>query len=796
VGAQLAGTPVLCGSVPPIAYPYHQRPETGPGLTDGLRPGETIILTSGGPAGFSGSGAPGSGVPGSGAPGSGAPGSGAPGSGAAGSGAAGSGACGTGKTQLAIAFTHVVWNAQAVDLLVWVPASSRQSIITAFAQAAGAVDTDIPGETALGAAQRFLAWLSRTARRWAVVIDDLRDAADLADLWPVGPTGQTVVTTRLPGEQLAALGRQIVQVDAYTSREALAYLNARFVAQPDQRIEALDLAEDLGRLPLAISLAANYIADREESCRDYRPRYAERYEQVKDAATAECPANVLAAWSLAIEWAHELDPASLAWPAIALAAMGDHNGIPSAVLSSRAACEYITGRPAAAGAADQNMVRAVFDNLARLGLISVDTVGAARAITMHSAFRLAVLRYLPPADVEQVVTAAAAAILETWPDQALDPQLDQALRDSTASLQAFAGDLLWKPEAHPLLFRAGRSLEGALLADSAISFWQEMTDTATRLLGPGHMQAVQSRDRLAAAYEAAGRLGDANAVFESALADREPNLGADHQDTLTTRLNTAHSYQAAGRGDEAIGMYEQALADCERALGPLHADTLAARANLASAYHSAGQMKNAISAWERSLADRERAIGTDHPDTLAARAALANSYRAADMLPDAIPHYERVVSGRDLVQGPDHPDTLAARANLAYAYRTSGRLNEAIPLYEHALEGRERAQGPQHRDTLTARGNLAAAYHLARRWPDAIRQYERAVADSERTLGPGDIDTLTTRCNLATAYYSAGALAEAVAVLERALADCEHFLGPHDPMTNTVRENLRGASRE
>ena len=766
MGAEFAGTPVLCGSVPPIAYPYHQRPETGAGLTDGLRPGETIILTSGGPAD------------------------------AAGPGAAGLGACGTGKTQLAIAFTHVVWNARAVDLLVWVPATSRETIITAFAQAVGAVDNNIPDETAQAAAQRFLAWLSRTARRWAVVIDDLRDPAVLADLWPVGPTGQTIVTTRLPGDRLAALGRRVVQVGSYSSREALAYLNARFVAQPDQRIEALDLAEDLGRLPLALSLAANYIADREESCRDYRPRYAERHEQVKAAATADCPANVLAAWSLAIEWAHELGPANLAWPAVALAAMGDHNGIPSAVLTSRAACEYITGRPSASGAADQDLVRAVFGNLARLGLVSVDTVGAARAITMHPAFRLAVLRYLPPADVEQVVTAAAAAILETWPDQALDPQLDQALRDSTASLRAFAGDLLWKPEAHPLLFRAGRSLEGALLADSAITFWQEMTDTATRLLGPGHMQAVQSRDRLAAAYEAAGRLGDAMAVFESALADRELNLGADHPDTLTTRLNMAHSYQAAGHGDEAIGMYEQALADCERALGPLHADTLAARASLAGAYQSAGQMKNAVAAWERSLADRERALGPDHPDTLAARAALANAYRAADMLPDAIPHYERVVTGRELVQGPDHPDTLTARANLAYAYRTGGRLTEAIPLYEQTLEGRERAQGPQHRDTLTARGNLAAAYHLARRWSDAIEQYERAVADSERTLGPGDIDTLTTRCNLATAYYSAGELADAVTVLERALTDCEHFLGPHDPMTNTVRENLRGASRE
>jgi tetratricopeptide (TPR) repeat protein len=639
VGARLARTPVLCGSVPPIAYPYHQRTETGTWLTDGLRPGETII---------------------------------------------GSGGCGTGKTQLAIAFAHALWNARAVDLLVWVNATGREAIVTAFARAAGAVDADIADEPAHAGARRFLAWLSRTTRQWAVIIDDLQDAADLEDLWPAGATGQTIVTTRLPGDQLDGPGRRVVQVDAYNSREALAYLHTRFVAQPDQRIEALDLAEDLGRLPLALALAANSIADREESCRDYRPRYAERYEQVQAAATAECPANVLAAWSLGIEWAHELNPANLAWPAVALAAMGDHNGMTAAVLTSRAGCEYITGRPAAVDAADQNMVRSVLDNLTRLGLISVDTVSPARAIRMHSALRLAVRRYLPPADVEQVVAAAAAAMLETWPDQISDPQLDQALRDSTASLQEFAGDLLWKPEAHPLLFRAGRSLEGALLADSAISFWQAMTGTATRLLGPGHMQAVQSRDRLAAAYEAAGRLGDATTVFETALA-------------------------AADRGDEAIGVYEQTLAERERTQGPDHPDTLTARGNLAYAYRTGGQLQDAIPLYEQTLAGRERVQGRNHRDTLTARGNLAAAYHLARRWPDAITQYELAVTDSERTLGAGDIETLTTRCSLATAYYSAGRLADAATVLERALTDCERFLGPHDPMTNTVRENLRGA---------------------------------------------------------------------------------------
>ena len=83
MGAQRAGAPVLTGSVPPLAPFYHARQETGFGLADALRPGETILLV---PAML--------------------------------------GTGGTGKTQLAVGFAHAMWSARAVDLLVWVPAGT------------------------------------------------------------------------------------------------------------------------------------------------------------------------------------------------------------------------------------------------------------------------------------------------------------------------------------------------------------------------------------------------------------------------------------------------------------------------------------------------------------------------------------------------------------------------------------------------------------------------------------------------------------------------------------------------
>ena len=801
---------LLSGAVPPLVDGFYARTESGPDLANTLRPGEIAVLTHADdtPIGPAAQG-------------------------------------GTGKTQLAVDFTHAMWNARTVEVLIWVTASNREAVITSFAQAADTVDAANPTETAEVAATRFITWLGNTRRPWALVVDDLREVSDLADLWPSGPSGRILITSSLTASELAGIpalaraGTQIIAIGGFTRREALSYLSSRLTDYPDQRIEALDLGEDLAGLPLGLAQATAVMNSRKLGCRQYRAMFADRRKHMNDLDGVS--AAVLATWSLAVECAHELAPAGLAWPALALAATLDRNGIPGAVLTSPTACGYVAGRASTADGADQNLVRAAINNLAQAGLVTIDPASAVRTVRMHASVQAAVRAWLPRADLEQVVLIAADALLETWPEGDSSPQLDQALRDCTSSLRAVDGSLgtslLWKPEAHPLLFRAGQSLEGSRLDDAAIAYWQQIVATSTRLLGTAHGNAVVARDRLAAAYETAGLSGEAIAVFQTALADRERNQGARAPETLAARGKLAHAYQSAGQPGDAVALYERTVTDSEKLLGHGHPNTFAARADLAAAYQVAGRTRDAINAYqqlvgdadrllgaghpttlgarsslgaayqasgqhreafdtyERALGDQERMHGRDHPDTISARAVLASAYRSAGKNKEAVAQYERVLADRERVEGADHPDTIAARANLAFAYRTAGRMREAVPAYERTLADRERVQGRDHRDTLTARSNLAAAYQQARRITEAVPQYERALADSERMLGAGDIETLTTRCNLASAYYTVGRLNDVVIVLQRALTDCERYLGPDHPMTSTVRENLDAATQ-
>ena len=117
---------------------------------------------------------------------------------------------GPGKTQLAVGFAHTLWSARAVDLLAWIPAGNRSAVIAGYAQAAADLELLSAEEAAAGtadsAARRFLDWLRRTERRWAVVLDGVVSPVDVDGLWPQGPAGQAVVTSRLRESELGAPG--------------------------------------------------------------------------------------------------------------------------------------------------------------------------------------------------------------------------------------------------------------------------------------------------------------------------------------------------------------------------------------------------------------------------------------------------------------------------------------------------------------------------------------------------------------------------------------------------------------
>jgi len=717
VPVRSASWPVRSGTVPAIADGYIDRLETVPDLAAALPPGTMAALVSDratDPGRTAGS-------------------------------TARDWLRSSGKTQIAVALAESLWRSRQLDLLVWVDASSRASVLSGYAAATALVTGRDQASSCESVAAQFVSWLAETSHSWLVVLDDLTDETGLDGLCPAGPAGRTLVTCA----DTAAVprGMRIMPIGPFNSREALGYLTERLSANRGQRLGAIDLVNAMGVEPAALAQASAVIASSAISCQSYQDYFERWREHLANSAGAPPLASAVT-WPLSLESASQFAPGGSVRSLLALTALLDGHGIPATVLTAPAAVRYLTGgeaagdapaerapaEPALAEPALAESALAALAALERVGLLTVERASAPPTVRMSPVLQAALRDAIPEALLDLAAHVAADALLQAWPVAEPLGWPASGLRSCTAALQQAAGSRLWGDGCHPVLQRAGDSLDHARLTGPAAQHWRDLATTGDRLLGAAHPQTILAEQRLAEACLTAGRADDAVSWFHRILDTQTVQLGADHPDLISIRLRFCHALVAARQPDRAVPVLEQVLFDAERARGPEHTDTLGARDELAAAYQAAGRHSDAISLYRRTLADRERIQGSQHPETMTTRQCLADSYLARGLSKEAIAAYRRVVTDRERALGPDHLDTTRARYSLGAAYLRTGKAVAAERAYEQAQASFERVLGPRHPDTLRNRAELALVYRQLGRYGDARALLRDTVDRLERIL--------------------------------------------------------------
>ena len=649
----------------------------------------------------------------------------------------------SGKTQLAAAFAESLWQSRGVDLLVWVEATSRASVLSGYAAATAAVTGRDQVTSCESVAAQFLSWLGETSRSWLVVLDDLVGLADLDGLWPHGPAGRVLVTcanaAAVPG------GMRILPVGPFSLREAVSYLNGRLSADPDKRLGVIELAEDLEFEPVALAQASAVISTSPVSCRDYQAYFLRARDKLAASSSARPPPAAVT-WTLSSGRADQLAPGSPA-QLLALAALLDGHGIPQTVLDAPAAGDFLAGGGDVLAGSER--ARAALTALEQVGLLTVEPGTAPPTIRISPVLQAALRGAMPERMMDQVTGPVADALLQAWPERESPGWPVSGFRSCAAILRRITGDLLWDGRCHPLLVRAGDSLDRARLTGPAADHWRDLVTTSHRLLGGGHPDTMLAGQRLADAYLAAGRAREAVPWFQWVLDGLTPKLGPDDREVIEAQRRLGHALVAALEFPAAITVLERTVSQFEQVCGPRHVDTLAARDELAAAYLAAGQYSDAITLYRRTLADRESVQGVRHPQTMTTRQGLADSYVASGRAKEAVAAYKRVVADRERVLGPDHLDTLTARSNLGAAYQKTGKTAAAELACEQAWAGFEQVLGPRHPDTLRSRAALAQVYRRLGRYGDARVLLRDTVDRLERTLPDGDPLIIELRQSLA-----------------------------------------------
>ncbi|MFD9864997.1 tetratricopeptide repeat protein [Streptomyces alboflavus] len=535
-----------------------------------------------------------------------------------------SGGGGVGKTQLAAAYAHQALE-DGVDLVVWVDASDIEQVIARYAHAAHVVEAaeHLLGKSAESDAGLFLQWLATTRRPWLIILDDLTDPEAMQKWWPPSSAfgcGRVVATTRRHDAVLSGGGRAVVDIDAYSAEEAEAYLHERLDSAHATHLmdsKAGELAAALGYLPLALSHAAAYMVNEDVPCADYLHRFNDSTARLDDllprtADTEGYGRQVAAALLLSLGVAQASEPVGLAVPVMRLAAVLDPAGHPRSLWASDAVTRYLTTQRAALpsgvdATVDPDQVRAALRLLHRYGLLTDHAQAGSRAVRLHALTARAVRECTPDATVPAVVKTAVDSLRELCDEVSwFDRETTAVLRTNIDSVDACAGDLLWKADGHYLLRWTLRSLISAGLATAAVPYGQRLTGISEDLLGRTHPMTLVARRDLAWASFLARRHKDAFTLLQEDF---------PHQDARLARERQNPSPAANGRV-HAVALLEDTAAVRARLLGPEDPATLECHVNLAVLHWSRGDTSTATALLERSLIGCRTTFGAHHPYTV------------------------------------------------------------------------------------------------------------------------------------------------------------------------------------
>ena len=204
---------------------------------------------------------------------------------------------GVGKTQLANEYAYA--HATDYDVVWWIAAEEAASIPDQFAALAARLGMDpIADPEAL---QALVHDRLRSVPGWLLIFDNADQIGDIGPWLPAGPLppgipGHVIVTTRRGG--FKAMG-PVLDLDVIGLPDAVRLLRAR-VPDLGQKIGE-QIAEELGRLPLALEQAAAYLDISQMPGQDYlellRSRGADLYQRGQVSARNDTIATL---WDISV----------------------------------------------------------------------------------------------------------------------------------------------------------------------------------------------------------------------------------------------------------------------------------------------------------------------------------------------------------------------------------------------------------------------------------------------------------------------------------------------------------------
>jgi tetratricopeptide (TPR) repeat protein len=601
---------------------------------------------------------------------------------------------GVGKTQLATEYAYQ--HASRYDVMWWIAAEESATIPDQFAALAAQLGIDASGDPL--AVRAAVHDRLRQANGWLLIFDNVDSATEVRDWIPTSPQrpgipGHVLITTRRGG--FRSLGG-VLDINVLDIEPAIKLLRTRV---PDiDPASAEEIAEFLGRLPLALTQAAAYLDATGMPAAEYlqllRTRTAEMLRRGEMAEGAN--ATVATLWDLSLQRLANYRPAAV--QLLDLCAYLAPDAIPLDLFTNHA---YLLPEPLAREAADPLEFTELLAALVDYSLVK----RSAGELQLHRLVQAAIR-------ARHFVQHAGSESTEWLP---FDVALRLLLSDAPSRI-------IEAPENWPRWAILLPHVLAATGLDANGSVAQSFDIDASWLL-----------DRAGTYLQVHGRLHAARRLLERALSIAETADGPEHRRVGAALNNLALVLRDLGDPAAARPLLERALSIAETADGPEHPNVGIHLGTLASVLRDLGDPAAARPLLERAVGITEAAYGPEHPHVGIYLGSLALVLRDLGGPAAARPLLERAVDITEAAYGPKHPHVGTYLGHLALVLRDLGEPAAARPLLERAVGITEAAYGPEHLHVGIYLSHLAPMLQDLGDPAAAQPLLERAKAIRERT---------------------------------------------------------------
>jgi tetratricopeptide (TPR) repeat protein len=688
---------------------------------------------------------------------------------------------GIGKSQLAVEYVHRYGADYRV--VAWIRAEQPDTIaadLCALGELLKLPPTGDQRRTLEGVRR----WLD-THDRWLLVFDNAPSPSAIREHLPRGRTGNVLVTSRDP--MWRELGTSLA-VDVLEPDEAASFLLAR-TGDSDES-GARELAEELGRLPLALEEAAAYIEASGKSIGAYRALLRSHRARMLFGDEGAARGALRTTWELSFRAVAE--QAQGAADLLKLCSFLAADDIP------RSFFRALESAPSSGlyELRDEMKLDSCVAVLRRYSLLSTGS----DAIGVHRLVQWATQQRMTPEERAQWAESTLALVESAFPLNAIagdsSPECARLLPHALAVLEHVRLDVGVAQAAARVYRRTGIYLSARAMHERARSHLEQALALFETAAEPDVDQIAGTRWELGMVLYALGEAPAARGALERALAlfsgPRPPAVPG-----LLPQLLIALAWVLRTLGEfEACASAARRCRDIVvRAVGPHHSLSVMSLALLARAQWSLGRITESVETLEQAIRDLQEVRD-------ALPLICGTWFTIAQMQLDLGGYEEALTSARrgqeigEKSYGLDHPLVYLNLRVQGSAHLRRGALAEASRDLEGALDRAQRGCHFFHEDLAIARSELATVFRLAGDLAGAREQLAHALDNLGRVCGDGARVEGEARTALAMVLREAGEVADAVREAETAARVLASKFGADHPLRMAALNALGWALRD